>query len=573
MKKYNENIGITLIALVVTILILLILAGISISMLTGQNNILNKAGQAKEETEKGKEKEYIKLATSNAKISENTGMSNTLEQEIQQELDNLLGKNKTKVIVDSGINVTFKESNRSYTLKDNGEINEINIQIDETPGDIKKGKDGETLQGDEESPYEIWSIEDLVEVSKNISEYKDSHINLMQDLDFTSKLSYTNYNETKYGDINKDGEIEGVIEELKKGEGFSQIANFAGVFDGKNHSLCNLYINKNQDEVAFIISNSGTVKNLIVKDGYIEGKTKIAGLVVNNSGTVENVKSGLNVLAEYYNAGIIYNNTGIVKNGTYSGKIENKETGEPRARAGNGGIVGKNSGKIESCINEGVINGGYQTGGIVGFQNSSGTVSRCINKGEFFDTFHTYNKGGIVGTNSGNSVVEYSYNLSNINFTHDSGHGGIAGENNENAIIQYCFNKGNLSQTHYVLGGIAGGNYATIKYCYNTGNISTTQGNASTSFAYGISNLGNIKNCYNIGKIIAPYSKTIADSDATIQNSYYLGTNTEDTMCKDSEFMKTQEFVDLLNTENEEAFCIDEKGINDGYPILSWQIQ
>ena len=42
-------------------------------------------------------------------------------------------------------------------------------------------------------------------------------------------------------------------------------------------------------------------------------------------------------------------------------------------------------------------------------------------------------------------------------------------------------------------------------------------------------------------------------------------------MCKDAEFMKTQEFVDLLNAENEGVFCIDEKGINDGYPILSWQ--
>ena len=37
MKKWNKNTGITLIALVVTIVILLILAGISISMLTGQN--------------------------------------------------------------------------------------------------------------------------------------------------------------------------------------------------------------------------------------------------------------------------------------------------------------------------------------------------------------------------------------------------------------------------------------------------------------------------------------------------------------------------------------------------------
>jgi len=47
----TKNRGITLIALVVTIIILLILAGISIMMLTGDNGILTRAGEAKESTE------------------------------------------------------------------------------------------------------------------------------------------------------------------------------------------------------------------------------------------------------------------------------------------------------------------------------------------------------------------------------------------------------------------------------------------------------------------------------------------------------------------------------------------
>ena len=46
----RRNKGITLIALVVTIIVLLILAGISIAMLTGQNGILNRAAEAKEKT-------------------------------------------------------------------------------------------------------------------------------------------------------------------------------------------------------------------------------------------------------------------------------------------------------------------------------------------------------------------------------------------------------------------------------------------------------------------------------------------------------------------------------------------
>ena len=50
-NKLKSNKGITLIALVITIIILLILAGVSIAMLTGDNGILTQAQRAKNETE------------------------------------------------------------------------------------------------------------------------------------------------------------------------------------------------------------------------------------------------------------------------------------------------------------------------------------------------------------------------------------------------------------------------------------------------------------------------------------------------------------------------------------------
>lgn len=40
-QEVKSNKGITIIALVITIIVLLILAGVSISMLTGENGILN----------------------------------------------------------------------------------------------------------------------------------------------------------------------------------------------------------------------------------------------------------------------------------------------------------------------------------------------------------------------------------------------------------------------------------------------------------------------------------------------------------------------------------------------------
>lgn len=57
----KDDKGITLIALIVTIIMLLILAGVSISMLTGQNGIINRAKQAKSKTRYATVKELVSI--------------------------------------------------------------------------------------------------------------------------------------------------------------------------------------------------------------------------------------------------------------------------------------------------------------------------------------------------------------------------------------------------------------------------------------------------------------------------------------------------------------------------------
>ncbi len=61
MKKLRKNKGITLIALVITIIVLLILAGVTIATLTGENGILNQANKAKTETTKASAKEQVEM--------------------------------------------------------------------------------------------------------------------------------------------------------------------------------------------------------------------------------------------------------------------------------------------------------------------------------------------------------------------------------------------------------------------------------------------------------------------------------------------------------------------------------
>ena len=61
--------GITLVALVITIIVLLILAGVSISLVIGQNGVLSKATNAVSENEKANVEQDLKLAVADAEIA------------------------------------------------------------------------------------------------------------------------------------------------------------------------------------------------------------------------------------------------------------------------------------------------------------------------------------------------------------------------------------------------------------------------------------------------------------------------------------------------------------------------
>ena len=117
-KKLNK--GITLIALVITIIVLLILAGVSIAMLTGENGILSQAQKAGEQTDIGQEKEAIALAYNGAKAENNGGDVDA------DDLNRNFGYNDTDATAKGSnpITVTFKESGRQYTIDENGVISD-----------------------------------------------------------------------------------------------------------------------------------------------------------------------------------------------------------------------------------------------------------------------------------------------------------------------------------------------------------------------------------------------------------------------------------------------------------------
>ena len=107
--------GITLIALVITIIVLLILAGVSIAMLTGQKGILTQANNAKNETELASAKEKVELAVIGAISQTRDG---TLKVgNLRTELANYGGTVEGEVFP-----VTAKVDGKSFTVDANGNV-------------------------------------------------------------------------------------------------------------------------------------------------------------------------------------------------------------------------------------------------------------------------------------------------------------------------------------------------------------------------------------------------------------------------------------------------------------------
>ena len=133
----NNNYGITLMALVITIIVLLILAGISIGMISGDNSIIGQAGNAKKQTDIAGEKEILQTSTLSAMGKSKYG--DLTKDKLDDEL-NKYQEIESSEQIDDGIVVTFK-SNRQYLVNFDGDVSSYS--------DIKIGnlvvKDGNNI--------------------------------------------------------------------------------------------------------------------------------------------------------------------------------------------------------------------------------------------------------------------------------------------------------------------------------------------------------------------------------------------------------------------------------------------
>lgn len=260
-------------------------------------------------------------------------------------------------------------------------------------------------------------------------------INSVSDLKaFAQKCSYDTWSKNKTVVLQEDLELEGE---------WAPIPSFSGAFLGNGHTISGVKITGAYSPAGFfsIVEEGGSVQNLTIK-GVVEpaDTQKMAG-------------------------GIVGRNYGVLIGCTFSGAVACEEEV--------GGVVGRNetSGTIDHAYARAVVTGTYQTGGIVGY--NLGTVTGSTNVGA---VNAEYQDAGLDMEGFPASLLEYvkqdmGADLSNSISNVASDTGGIAGRSS--GLILSCVNTGNIGYAHvgYNVGGIAGRTDGLISGSINQGDI------------------------------------------------------------------------------------------------------
>ena len=228
---------------------------------------------------------------------------------------------------------------------------------------------------------------------------------------------------------------------------------------------------------------------------------------------------------------------------------------------------------LADCENHGAVSAptGGAAAGILGQQNSEQqTISRCLNTGTITGTIYA---AGITGRSGGEpTLIESCANTGKI--TGQRAGGIVAVSFGE---ITDCYNTGDVTGSEFV-GGIAGShnpwqfpnthNYAVgkVSNCYTTGKVTGSSDNATIGAAVGKLHTGNI---------VSLEQTTYRDFQVYALEgicAQLVGQKSEN--AKDATAFKTAAELksDAMLTTLGDAFKKDAGNINNGYPVLVWQV-
>ena len=388
--KNNDFRGITLIALVVTIVILLILVGISISMLIGNNGLINRTVESKTKTDEVQEKDEVSLAVMSSQ-TEDVNSSEITRDNLEKALKFQFG-DKTKFTVkdngDGSFTVVFDEANRSYYIEKSGKMMENDkIMKISTENELKLFRDN----------------------VNNGNTYKGIYIYLTNDIHLN---------------INEEWQPIGTYYASNMSIQDETNNPFSGTFDGKGHIIDGLKITSpDKGKGLFGLISNGIIKNLgIGENCNINGVGNCSGGICGYAYDGTAIENCYNMASI---SGIGQQIGGIAGQNCFGSCITNcYNTGYIYSKEGlTGGIVGHNLGDINNSCNLGNVKAeGNSVGGICGLVN--GKISDCYNTGNIENSGNY--AGGIAGLLYGNDSAKIcnSYNIGNIS---SIAGGGIAG--------------------------------------------------------------------------------------------------------------------------------------------------
>lgn len=201
MKKIGNDRAITLIALVLTIIILLLLAGISISMLSGQDGILNKAAKAKKENIETEKYDELKLIVQDLLISGlgkvDIDSSSTSENSLTKTVKDKFGQD---AYIDDGV---VEIDGSLYAVTEEGKVTKGGMRVGDTVTYIPP-----------EVTNAVWSASLSGATVKGLLE-EDKILNNTLDISDENSFKVTNW---KVLDVKEDGTVELISEQPTIGQ-------------------------------------------------------------------------------------------------------------------------------------------------------------------------------------------------------------------------------------------------------------------------------------------------------------------------------------------------------------------
>jgi hypothetical protein len=370
------------------------------------------------------------------------------------------------------------------------------------------------------NPYQISTVADWQELIAASADWDKCFV-LLNDIDFEG--------------IN----LTPVAPDIDPNVEYFQGTAFSGIFDGKDHKLCNPTVRqRDQDCVGLFgcIGIGGHISNMCIDNIIVSGRSQVGTVAGLNDGLISFFIITGSVIGESRDVGGIVgclNPFGLISNSAYTGSIN--------GITAVGGLAGTNYGKAQSCITNITIQGTDYVGGIAGTNYNTyiqgiepAVIIDCSSSGNLFcEVFG----GGLVGfddegyistctafvdvtqVSAGNSSFSHIGGLvghawiSRINSCSANGSvnglgdgvGGLVGISSEETIINSCFAKGSVKGNSYI-GGLIGWYTNSYQYggnissCYSAGSVEGL-GEYVGGFI-GMSTLGYYKYCYSISPVI-----------------------------------------------------------------------